>query len=106
MRVVLLHGFAGDPAVWDGICDGRALSLPGHGCPVRDSWDANLDAVAEAAGAIELVIGYSLGARRLIDLRGRRPVCVPVLVVAHERHRAPHDQDEHRDAGHRSEEEQ
>jgi len=72
----LLHGFAGDPSVWDEVIDGwqledapRAIALPGHGGgPVRATWDDNLAAVAEAIAGCDCVVGYSLGARVALGL--------------------------------------
>jgi 2-succinyl-6-hydroxy-2,4-cyclohexadiene-1-carboxylate synthase len=58
-----LHGFAGDPAVWDGI-GAPAIALP----PVQPTWQANLDAIAAQLGKVDLVIGYSLGARLALGL--------------------------------------
>lgn len=89
MRIALVHGFAGDPSAWDAtiaawsredeLC---AIALPGHGVPVRATWDANLEAVATAIGDVELVVGYSLGARVALGLvatgRGSRAILVGV----------------------------
>ena len=71
MICALIHGFAGDPSVWDEVIDGwqlpdapRAIALPGHGGgPVRETWQANLEAVAESIAGCDCVVGYSLGAR-------------------------------------------
>jgi 2-succinyl-6-hydroxy-2,4-cyclohexadiene-1-carboxylate synthase len=76
MRCALIHGFAGNPAVWDDVVAAWALdelplaiALPGHGGgDVRDTWEANLDAVAEAIAGCEVVVGYSLGARVALGL--------------------------------------
>jgi 2-succinyl-6-hydroxy-2,4-cyclohexadiene-1-carboxylate synthase len=58
VRVAYLHGFLGSPAIWG------SAALPGHGGgPVRETWQANLEAVAAALGPVEVVVGYSLGAR-------------------------------------------
>ncbi|HEX3766406.1 MAG TPA: hypothetical protein VHW23_47260 [Kofleriaceae bacterium] len=78
MRCALLHGFAGDPAVWDDIAiPGDRIALPGHpgGGPLAADWAANLDAIAARIGRAELVIGYSLGARVALGLvaAGRVP---------------------------------
>ncbi len=44
-------------------------SLPGHGTgDVQATWDANVAAVAEAIGACDAVVGYSLGARVALGL--------------------------------------
>jgi 2-succinyl-6-hydroxy-2,4-cyclohexadiene-1-carboxylate synthase len=80
VRVAFLHGFAGDPAAWDATraelaarvpgLEARAVALPGHGGgPVPATWDESLAAVAGAiGGGVELVIGYSLGARVALGL--------------------------------------
>src|SRR4029079_605049 len=76
MRSALLHGFAGDPAVWDEVVAAwasperpLAVALPGHGpTPVLPTWDENLDAIARAIAGCEVVIGYSLGARVALGL--------------------------------------
>lgn len=80
VRVAFLHGFAGDPAAWDATLaelavrapglEARAVALPGHGGgPVPATWDGSLAAVAGAiGGAIDLVVGYSLGARVALGL--------------------------------------
>ncbi len=67
----LVHGFAGDPSVWDDVPvpDARAIALPGHGGgAVQPGWDANLDVIAHALDGCELVVGYSLGARLALGL--------------------------------------
>ena len=72
--IALLHGFAGDPSVWDEVLvawgvDARAIALPGHGAgPVRPTWAENLDAVAAETAGCEVVVGYSLGARVALGL--------------------------------------
>jgi pimeloyl-ACP methyl ester carboxylesterase len=78
VQCALLHGFAGDPAVWDDIAiPGDRIALPGHpgGGPLAADWAANLDAVAARIGRCDLVIGYSLGARVALGLvaSGRVP---------------------------------
>ena len=104
MRVALVHGFAGDPAAWDEVIarlpagvDARAVALPGHGGgPVRDTWADNLDATADALGAafgaafgaapgavveaVDLVVGYSLGARVALGLLAARRIPRAILV--------------------------
>lgn len=89
MRVAYLHGFAGDPAAWDATLaalprhDARAIALPGHGGgPVLATWDACLAAIAGAVGEVELVVGYSLGARIALGLvaGGRIPRAILVGV--------------------------
>lgn len=71
VRCVLLHGFAGDPAVWDDIAiDGERIALPGHpgGGPLADDWAGNLAAIAARIGRCDAAIGYSLGARVALGL--------------------------------------
>jgi 2-succinyl-6-hydroxy-2,4-cyclohexadiene-1-carboxylate synthase len=71
VRCVLIHGFAGDPAVWDPVgLDGVRIALPGHpgGPPVAADWASNLAAVAERLPACDVAIGYSLGARTALGL--------------------------------------
>ncbi|HEU0032124.1 MAG TPA: alpha/beta fold hydrolase [Kofleriaceae bacterium] len=87
MRIALLHGFAGDPDAWDDVIaewprgdDLRAIALPGHGAPIADSWDANLALVREAIGNVDLVIGYSLGARAALGLVASGHVARAILV--------------------------
>lgn len=86
MQVALLHGFLGDPAVWDRVAvpgTTRALALPGHGGgPVRATWAANLAAVADAIGACDVVVGYSLGARLALGLvaAGHAPRAILISV--------------------------
>jgi 2-succinyl-6-hydroxy-2,4-cyclohexadiene-1-carboxylate synthase len=87
MRVAYLHGFAGEPAAWDATLavlphhDARAIALPGHGGgPVPPSWDACLMALAGALGEVELVVGYSLGARAALGLLAAGRVQRAILV--------------------------
>ncbi len=87
MRVAYLHGFAGDPATWDATLaalprhDARAIALPGHGGePVPATWDACLAAIAGAIGEVELVVGYSLGARAALGLAATGWVPRAILV--------------------------
>lgn len=89
MQVAYLHGFAGDPAAWEATLgalprhDARAVALPGHGGgPVPGTWDACLAAIAGAIGDVELVVGYSLGARAALGLvaTGRAPRAILVSV--------------------------
>jgi 2-succinyl-6-hydroxy-2,4-cyclohexadiene-1-carboxylate synthase len=88
MRVAYLHGFAGDPAAWEATLaalpphDARAIALPGHGRPVPATWDGCLAAIAAAIGEVELVVGYSLGARAALGLAaaGRVPRAILVSV--------------------------
>ena len=87
MRVALLHGFAGDPSVWDdvelaGEIERVAIALPGHvrACDVARDWEANLDLVARAIAGCELAIGYSLGARVALGLVARGAIQRAILI--------------------------
>jgi 2-succinyl-6-hydroxy-2,4-cyclohexadiene-1-carboxylate synthase len=92
VRAALLHGLAGDPAAWDdtiaalavgGPIAPRAVALPGHGGgPVRATWRDNLAATAAAVGEVDLVVGYSLGARVALGLlaEGLAPRAILVSV--------------------------
>jgi 2-succinyl-6-hydroxy-2,4-cyclohexadiene-1-carboxylate synthase len=89
VRIAYLHGFAGDPAVWDATLaalprhEARAIALPGHGGgPVPATWDGGLAAIAGAIGEVDVVIGYSLGARAALGLlaTGRAPRAILVSV--------------------------
>jgi 2-succinyl-6-hydroxy-2,4-cyclohexadiene-1-carboxylate synthase len=85
--VILLHGFAGTPSVWDdvlaawpgGAPAARALALPGHGTPPAASWDDALDRLAAEVGGAP-VIGYSLGARLALGLLARDAIPAAILV--------------------------
>lgn len=83
-RVAYLHGLLGDPTVWDGIAppSARTIALPGHhgGGPVRATWDANLERVAESIGPCDVVVGYSLGARVALGLVAANLVPRAVLI--------------------------
>ncbi len=69
MTRALLHGFLGDPCVWDGITTGRAIALPGHhDAPIAPTWAENLEAIAREVRGCEVAIGYSLGARVALGL--------------------------------------
>jgi len=76
MRCALLHGFAGDPSVWNEVLAAWvlpespvAIALPGHGGgPVRETWDDNLAAIGDAIVGCDAVVGYSLGARVALGL--------------------------------------
>jgi pimeloyl-ACP methyl ester carboxylesterase len=71
VRCVLLHGFAGDPAVWDDVAiAGDRIALPGHpgGGPLAAGWAGNLAAIAARIGRCDVAIGYSLGARVALGL--------------------------------------
>ena len=83
MRCVLLHGFAGDPAVWDDIAiPGDRIALPGHpgGGPLADDWAGNLAAIAARIGRCDVAVGYSLGARVALGLVAAGHVARAVLI--------------------------
>ncbi|CAN5915317.1 2-succinyl-6-hydroxy-2,4-cyclohexadiene-1-carboxylate synthase [soil metagenome] len=80
---VLLHGFLGDPSVWDGIAapTDRAIALPGHGGgPVGATWDANIDAIAAQLDGATTVVGYSLGARLAMGLLASHRIDRAILI--------------------------
>jgi pimeloyl-ACP methyl ester carboxylesterase len=78
-RIAYVHGFAGSPEVWDDVAatcgDGVRVTLPGHGGPVLPTWNDNLAAIGDAVGGVDVVVGYSLGARVALGLvaTGRVP---------------------------------
>lgn len=85
MRALLLHGFAGDATAWEATLaaglaalEPIAIAMPGHGVPVEDSWQANLDAI-DTRGA-ELAIGYSFGARLALGLLANHRVARAILI--------------------------
>lgn len=88
MRCALLHGFAGTPAAWNDVVTAwqldeppRAIPLPGHGgSAVLDSWNANIDSVARAIGDVDVVIGYSLGARVALGLVAAKHISRAILI--------------------------
>lgn len=85
VRCVLLHGFAGDPAVWDDIAiAGDRIALPGHpgGGPPADDWAGNLAAIAARIGRCDAAIGYSLGARVALGLVAAGNIPRAVLISA------------------------
>ena len=78
MRAVYVHGFLGDPTVWN---QEDAIALPGHGGgPVWPTWRDNLSAIAAAIGECDVVVGYSLGARVALGLVAERYVPRAVLI--------------------------
>ncbi len=77
VRALLLHGFAGDPQAWDGF-EGDAIAMPGHGTPLANSWQANLDAI-DTKGAT-LAIGYSFGARVALGLLASKRIERAILI--------------------------
>lgn len=90
--VVLLHGWAMAPSVWDELITalpaGWAVSrpvLPGHPGsglrPVREDIDGWADALAPALADDAIVIGWSLGAMLALALAERHPAKVGRLVL-------------------------
>ena len=88
MRLVLIHGFTGGPASWDGVVAALEpktaplrVTLLGHGKlpgPPATTFDAEVDRVAAGlrqegltAEAPGHVVGYSLGARIALGLLAR-----------------------------------
>ena len=83
MTRVLLHGFLGDPSVWDGIASpgDRALTLPGHGRGgVYQGWDKNIELVERKLAGEDTAVGYSMGARVALALVARGQVKRAVLI--------------------------
>lgn len=90
MKIALLHGFLGDPAIWDATIaawprDGDEFirpTLPGHGKreSVWGTWDGNLAVVASAIGEADIVVGYSLGGRVALGLVATGRVHRAILV--------------------------
>ncbi len=89
MRVALLHGFAQTPASWAEVLaalpadlDLRPTALPGHdpALPVAATWDETVDRLAERVGEVDVVVGYSLGARLALGLLARARVPAALLV--------------------------
>lgn len=85
VHVSLLHGFVGDPSAWDatiaaglGELEPVAIRLPGHGLPVRDTWQANLDAID--LGRSMIAIGYSFGARIALGLLAQHRILGAILI--------------------------
>lgn len=96
--VILLHGFTGSAATWDGLTAalcGRyttlAVDLPGHGRssapdePGRYALERLADDLAALLDAVEFpraaVLGYSLGARAALRFALRYPDRVTALVL-------------------------
>jgi 2-succinyl-6-hydroxy-2,4-cyclohexadiene-1-carboxylate synthase len=95
VKLALIHGFAGDSQAWDDVVvagEVVRVELPGHRAPAVGSWDDALAAVHAQVAAVDVVIGYSLGARVALGLiaTGRAPRailigCNPGLASAEER---------------------
>jgi len=83
-RIAYVHGFAGTPEVWNDIADpdGVRVTLPGHGTPVLPTWEDNLAAIGDSVRGIDVVVGYSLGARVALGLvaTGRVPRAILISV--------------------------
>jgi 2-succinyl-6-hydroxy-2,4-cyclohexadiene-1-carboxylate synthase len=81
--VVLIHGFAGGPSMWDDTLPDawrgpglRRLCLPGHGGAPRASATRFEDVVAEIADQVPFrchLVGYSMGARVALAWALSRP---------------------------------
>jgi 2-succinyl-6-hydroxy-2,4-cyclohexadiene-1-carboxylate synthase len=85
VRCVLLHGFAGDPAVWHDVpITGDPIALPGHpgGGALADDWAGNLATLAARIGRCDVAIGYSLGARVALGLVAAGHVPRGILISA------------------------
>src|SRR5687768_9227498 len=80
MRIAYVHGFAGTPDVWEGLGDGLRVTLPGHGVPLQPTWDTNIAAIGAAIGDIDVVVGYSLGARVALALVAENRVSRAILI--------------------------
>lgn len=93
---VALHGFTGSRASWDGVLPAGALAvdLVGHGGPLSDSFDAEIDRVADRIRAASrarfesprdrqgaTVIGYSMGARLALGVACAHPDLIDRLVL-------------------------
>lgn len=70
-----LHGFLGSPEVW-GDVQGIRLTEP----PIAASWHAHLALIAERLGPVDVVVGYSLGARLALGLVAEAHVPRAVLI--------------------------
>ncbi|MFK7989488.1 MAG: alpha/beta fold hydrolase [Sandaracinaceae bacterium] len=92
--LLLLHGFTGAPAVWDGVlshlptCTALRPALGGHGGPLT-SWDEEVDRLLGLLEAHALedvhVVGYSMGGRLAYGLLARRSsrITRATLIGAH-----------------------
>jgi len=65
----VIHGFLGDARSFDDLAISAVrVALPGHGSDPVGSWNEGLRAVAAQIGDVEIVVGYSLGARVALGL--------------------------------------
>jgi 2-succinyl-6-hydroxy-2,4-cyclohexadiene-1-carboxylate synthase len=91
VRRLLLHGFTGSPAMFDGVAGtapelpghGLAPELPGHGlAPDATSWDAAVTALLASMNEGSFVLGgYSMGARLALAIALRAPERIERLVL-------------------------
>lgn len=86
--LVLLHGFTGSGATWDGMFADEyrthALDLPGHGrSPVgpRSLWQTADDVLESVGDQTFALLGYSLGARVALHVALRAPDRVRALIL-------------------------
>ena len=85
MRVAYIHGFAGTPDAWSDVgvegIDATYIALTGHGDePVRDTWSENIDVIGKLIAEVDVVVGYSLGARVALALVAEWRVPKAVLI--------------------------
>ncbi len=82
MKRLLLHGFTGSPAMFEGT-GATAPELPGHGlAPDATSWDATVDALIASMNQDSFLVGgYSMGARLALAVALRAPERVERLVL-------------------------
>lgn len=80
MTRALLHGFCGDPSVWDGFAREGDIVPALHARTVAPTWDQNLDAIARDIAGCDVVVGYSFGARIALGLLVRGVVPRAVLI--------------------------
>jgi 2-succinyl-6-hydroxy-2,4-cyclohexadiene-1-carboxylate synthase len=86
--LVLLHGFTGSAATWDGMFADRyttwAVELPGHGGSpraARNLWQTAADVLETVAAPAFALLGYSLGARVALHVALQAPRRVRALVL-------------------------